>query len=195
MFRFTLATQITLSRMVFAIFAILCLYLPFMYHGFVALGFFLIAIVTDFFDGRVARARNEVSRLGIFLDPLIDKLMVLSVMIALIEFGIFPAVLVILTLFRELIVTSFRDFAGTKGIAIPSVMSGKVKSTLQFIALLIGILAIALGDARISADTDITRLASGVAHASVWVLTASVIAGYYGMWEIFSKNLKRVLQS
>jgi len=198
--RFTLATKITFSRIVFAILAIIALYGQFPYNTFVALAFFVIAIITDFFDGRVARARKEVSKLGIFLDPLIDKLMVLSVMIALIQFAVLPAWLVILTLFRELIVTSFRDFAGTKGISIPSVMSGKIKSCLQFLAIAVGISALCVLDFQImnaapspTGEPDVGMWPFLLRQISILILGLSVAVGYFGMWQIFSKNLKKVL--
>ncbi|MDB4979055.1 MAG: CDP-diacylglycerol/glycerol-3-phosphate 3-phosphatidyltransferase [Candidatus Peribacteria bacterium] len=184
--RFTLATKITASRVFFAALTIIFLYTNIPYSQWLSLFFFVLAIVTDFLDGYIARRNKEVSALGIFLDPLVDKLTVLSVLIALVDLRIAAFWLVILTLFRELIVTSFRDYAGTKGIAIPSVMSGKIKSTLQYMAILAGIMSFGL--------EEVTPGFGNFTFKISWLLLfASVIFAWYGMYDIFRNNLQNVL--
>ncbi len=186
--KLTLATRITLSRLVFAIASIVLLYTFFPYHYFVSLACFVIAIVTDFADGRVARKRKEVSPLGIMLDPLVDKLTVLSLLIALVDQTVVVWWMVILILFRELTVTSFRDYAISKGVSIPSVLSGKLKSVLQYLAIILALLTLGLAEVISNIGTLFF-----IFNLTWYVLLASIIVGYYGMIEIFRKNWKKVL--
>ncbi len=188
----TLATKITLSRMVFALASIVCLFIAFPYNAFASLACFVIAVATDFIDGRVARARKEVTPIGILLDPLVDKLTVLAILIALVEIAVVPAWMVILILFRELVVTSFRDYAISKGIAIPSVMSGKVKSTLQYLGIALALLLLGLADLLGKTSLDV-RVVTAVYELTFYTLLASIFLGYYGMFVIFRDNGRRVL--
>lgn len=109
----------------------------------IALGVFLLACFTDFLDGHIARARGIVTDFGRFIDPVADKLLVLSVMIMLVERGSLPAWLVIAVLARELSVDGLRMVAAGKGHVIAAGPLGKIKTTVQMVTI-----AAALIDAR-----------------------------------------------
>ena len=104
----------------------------------VASALFLVAAVTDFFDGHLARSRNQVSRLGRFLDPIADKLLVASVLLMLIgfnrvsELSYIPAVVI---LCREILVSGLREFLAEVHVSIPVSRLAKWKTALQLIAL------------------------------------------------------------
>ncbi len=98
---------------------------------------FIIASITDKLDGYIARSRNQVTTFGKFLDPLADKILVLSAMVVLVEMGKLPAWIPIIVLAREFIVSGFRLIAVEKGgVVIAASIWGKIKTVTQMIALI-----------------------------------------------------------
>lgn len=145
----TLATKITLARILFIPFFIMMFYIPQFSVGtienggyFVALILFVVLSLTDFVDGYIARAYNQVSDLGKFLDPLADKILVSSAMIMLLTVHLFPAWAIIAMLVREFIVAGIRMIAASEGIVIAADIAGKIKTILQMIALISGLLVL-----------------------------------------------------
>ena len=106
----TTASKITLVRVILIPVFMLFLYLSKATEAFkwAALAVFIIASLTDFVDGKIARSRNQVSDFGKFLDPLADKLLVISAMTIFCEWGIFPAWALMIVLTREFAVTGLR---------------------------------------------------------------------------------------
>jgi CDP-diacylglycerol--glycerol-3-phosphate 3-phosphatidyltransferase len=104
-------------------------------NEFIALIVFLVAALTDFLDGFIARRRKQVTRLGQLLDPAADKILTSSAFIALVELGLMPAWMVVVIVGREFAVSALRSIAAIQGIAISAVMAGKVKTTLQIITI------------------------------------------------------------
>lgn len=98
---------------------------------------FIIASITDKLDGYIARSRNQVTTFGKFLDPLADKILVLSAMVILVEKGLLPAWIPIIVLAREFIVSGFRLIAVEKGgKVIAASIWGKLKTVTQMTALI-----------------------------------------------------------
>ena len=97
---------------------------------------FVIAGLTDLLDGRIARARNLVTDFGKIMDPLADKILVLAAMVCLCERGEVPGWTIIIVLFREFLVSGMRIVAAAKGNVIAAGVSGKIKTTLQIISLI-----------------------------------------------------------
>jgi CDP-diacylglycerol--glycerol-3-phosphate 3-phosphatidyltransferase len=104
-------------------------------NSFIAGGLFAITGATDFLDGWVARRTGTVTLVGKFLDPLADKLIVMSVLIMLVHLGRVPAWLVILILAREFIVNGLRTMAMGEGIVIAAGQEGKYKTSIQIAAI------------------------------------------------------------
>lgn len=96
---------------------------------------FLVGCFTDWLDGYLARKRRIVTNLGRFLDPVADKLLVLSTMVALCGLGRFPAWVCVVVLFRELAVDGLRLVAVEQGRVIAAGKLGKIKTTLQMLTL------------------------------------------------------------
>lgn len=110
-----------------------------------AAALFILACVTDWLDGYLARSQGIVTDFGKFLDPVADKLLVLCTMIALSGFGRLPAWVCVVVLFRELMVDGLRLVAVQKGLVIAAGKLGKIKTTLQMtlvIAILLNVQAL-----------------------------------------------------
>lgn len=134
----TTASKITLIRVAFIPAYMVLMYLSggepnaWMWS---ALAVFIVASVTDFIDGHIARKYNQVSDFGKFLDPLADKLLVISAMAMFCEWGTFPAWALMIVLTREFAVTGLRLVAAPKGTVIAAGKSGKFKTASTMIGL------------------------------------------------------------
>ena len=134
----TLASKITMIRVAF-----IPLYMVLMYMSggqanlwmWIALAVFIIASLTDYVDGQIARKCNQVSDFGKFLDPLADKLLTISAMTMFTEWGSMPAWALMLVLAREFSVTGLRLIAVGKGKVIAAGWSGKVKTACTMVGL------------------------------------------------------------
>ena len=134
----TLASKITLIRVAF-----IPLYMVFMYRSggepgiwmWAGLAVFIIASITDFVDGQIARRFNQVSDFGKFLDPLADKLLTIAAMVMFCEWGMMPGWALMLVLAREFAVTGLRLIAVGKGTVIAAGWSGKVKTASTMVGL------------------------------------------------------------
>ena len=100
-----------------------------------ALGVFVVASISDFVDGYIARHYNQVTDFGKFLDPLADKLLICSILIEMVGLGWVPAWIVIIIIIRELAVTGLRAVAADKGVVIAADWYGKWKTVFQIIAM------------------------------------------------------------
>ena len=134
----TLASKITLVRVAF-----IPLFMVFMYQSggqtglwmWLAFAVFIIASLTDFVDGQIARRCNQVSDFGKFLDPLADKLLTIAAMVMFCEWGMMPAWALMLVLTREFAVTGLRLVAVGKGKVIAAGWSGKVKTACTMVGM------------------------------------------------------------
>ena len=119
------------------------IYMVFMYLSggnpglwmWLALGVFILASLTDYVDGQIARKCNQVSDFGKFLDPLADKLLTIAAMTMFCEWGSFPAWALMIVLTREFAVTGLRLVAVGSGTVIAAGWSGKVKTASTMIGL------------------------------------------------------------
>ena len=97
---------------------------------------FLAASITDTMDGQIARKRNIVTTMGKFLDPIADKLLVSSVLVALVQIGRISAYVAIIIICRELIVSGVRLLAADKNVVIAASALGKIKTVVQIVAII-----------------------------------------------------------
>lgn len=132
---FNIANNLTFMRILAVPFIIILMYFPTKLTCLLAMILFIVASLTDLFDGLLARRYNLVTSVGKFLDPLADKLLVSSVMIMLVELDWLSAWIVILILAREITVTGLRAIAVEQGQVIAADKYGKLKTIVQVIAL------------------------------------------------------------
>jgi CDP-diacylglycerol--glycerol-3-phosphate 3-phosphatidyltransferase len=134
----SLADQLTLVR-VLAVPVVIVLFLAdFHGHDYWATAVFIVAMSTDWFDGRVARRRGRTSELGSLLDPVADKLLVLTTLIMLVGEGVCPAWMVAAIVAREFLVSGLRLAALERGVVMHARDLGKLKTWSQATAAAVG---------------------------------------------------------
>ena len=137
----TLPNMLGLARIAATPIVMLLLLLPFPGAGLLAFVVYTAAASTDYLDGRIARARNQVSALGVFLDLTADKVLVAGVLIAMVEVGVLPTWIVASLLIRELVVQGVRQVAASASVVIAARGLGKWKAFATNVA--IGVLLLA----------------------------------------------------
>jgi CDP-diacylglycerol---glycerol-3-phosphate 3-phosphatidyltransferase len=136
---------LTLLRIVMVPLLVVALLTEFPDKEFWGLGIFLLAASTDLVDGIIARRTNRITRIGVLLDPIADKLLMSAAFISLVELGLAPAWIVTCIVGREFAVTALRMVALERHIAIAANSWGKAKTTAQVTAVAILILGHQLG--------------------------------------------------
>ena len=147
-----LPTKITVVRLILTVFILLLLCIPFSYFGFnfpkydfygvpvelnyiIAGVIFIIASLTDFLDGYLARKNNQVTDRGKMLDAIADKILVNSALIILAWKGFIPVIIPVLIVMRDTIVDVIKMEAGNKGKVVAAIKSGKIKTACMMIGL------------------------------------------------------------
>lgn len=169
----TTANKITVLRIILVPVFMILLYLDLPYW---ALAVYIIACVSDFVDGKIARKYNQVTDFGKFMDPLADKMLVLTAMCYFVEVKLIPGWVVALVLLREFGVSGLRLLAVEQGIVIAAAWSGKIKTGVTMVAL--GVLILAEQPWFVAAD---------VVAIVCWALI--LITTLYSGIEYFAKNI------
>lgn len=131
----TLATKITLLRILLVPLVVVLLYFESRTNCILAALAFGVAGITDWMDGYIARQHHMVTNMGKFLDPLADKLLICAVLIMLVDLDWAPAWVVIVIVSRELVITGLRTIAIDEGIVMAADRYGKIKTVLQIAAI------------------------------------------------------------
>lgn len=161
--------KLTLLRVLMIPVFLLVLYLGFPGSGYVALAVFVLASLTDLLDGHIARSRGLVTDFGKFMDPLADKVLVVTAMLWFVQCGQMPAWAVAIVIFREFAVSGMRLIAVEGGRVIAAGWSGKVKTASTMVCLILMFLPIP----------------SWMNTACVWVIVVTTV---YSGAEYFVKN-------
>ena len=136
----TTANKLTLCRVVMIPIFLVLLYVDFTGHLWAALAVFILASVTDFIDGYVARHYNQITDFGKFMDPIADKVLVISAMVMFVSWGRMPAWILVVVIARELAVSALRMIAVDNGRVIAAGWSGKVKTASTMVCICIMLL-------------------------------------------------------
>lgn len=168
--KLNLPTVLTLSRIVLIPVFIFTVY----QHPIFGAVIFAIASITDFLDGYLARRSGEITKFGIILDPIADKFLVISALIVLVDIKRLAVWIAITIIVREFLVTGLRVVALSKDIVIPAEIGGKIKTTLQIVAILCLILKESNFDINFFGFYDLYD----VGLVLIWIaLVLSIISG------------------
>lgn len=159
------ANKLTLTRVLMIPLFLVVLYLEFPFNQYIALAVFVLASVTDFVDGYIARHYDQVTDFGKFMDPLADKLLVVAAMLWFVEAGRFPAWALLIVVAREFAVTGLRLIAVEAGRVIAAAWSGKIKTACTMVGICIMFLfPNPVVDVVVMAVIVLTTLYSGVEY-------------------------------
>lgn len=137
-----LPNKLTVLRIILTPVYLAAMLIEFKYHYLVAALIFIIASITDFLDGKIARKNNLITTFGKLCDPVADKMLTTAALLAFMQLGLCNIWIVMIILTREFLVTSFRLVASAQGIVIPAGIWGKLKTASQMIfsiAIMLGI--------------------------------------------------------
>lgn len=131
-----LPNKLTCLRILLTFVFMFFLFLRGVASKYIALSVFLVASVTDFYDGHIARKTNQVTDFGKLMDPIADKILALAAFLAFVELKLVPAWMVVLIISRELIITGVRIVAVANGKVLAADSAGKHKTVSQMISIL-----------------------------------------------------------
>ena len=131
----TTANKLTIMRIALIPVFLVVLYLDFAGARWWALGIFIVACLTDFADGYIARHYNQITNFGKFMDPLADKMLVMAAMCYFVEYGQMPGWCLAIVLLREFAVSGMRLVAVEQGRVIAAAWSGKIKTASTMVAI------------------------------------------------------------
>lgn len=148
--------------------------------GLVAFFVFSLAAWTDFFDGWIARRRDEVSPLGVFMDLTADKVLVAGVLIAMVEIGLLPSWIVATVLIREIVVAGVRQIAAAESVVIPARALGKAKTVATLGGMALLLLAF---DAATGGPLAGTGAGPALEAVGFWTMVAATVLAVVSGWD------------
>lgn len=168
---------LTLFRIFLVPFLVVVLLTKFSGSEYAGLTIFLVAAITDFFDGYFARRYNKITKLGALLDPMADKLLMSAAFISLVELGLARAWMIVIIIGREFAVDGLRAIAAQQGVTIAASPLGKTKTVSQVIAVSLLILSYELGEYKF------------IAELSLWVVMLFALVSAVDYFIKFSRAL------
>lgn len=185
-----LPNKLTLLRVIlvpFFVFFLLTDFMPF--SKLAALVIFVAASVTDALDGHIARSRSLVTTFGKFLDPLADKVLVLSALICFCRLGIVGAVPVIIIMTREFMVSGLRLVTANEGVVVAAGIWGKLKTAFTLVAEVVILFTLCLD---IGSGTNAEAIVNVINQTLIWIATALTVisGGVYlkGYWKYIDSS-------
>ncbi len=148
--------------------------------GLAAFVVFALAGLTDWADGWLARRRDEVSPLGVFMDLTADKVLVAGVLVAMVEVGLVPTWMAATIVIRELVISGIRQVAAAASVVIPARALGKSKTATTLVGMAILLLA---WDAMTGGPLASTGMAAGLEAAGFWVMVAATVLTLVSAWD------------
>lgn len=183
-----LPNRLTFSRLLMTPFAVALLflkdYIP--YNFLISSILFLLAMFTDILDGIIARKFHLITKLGAFLDPLADKLILILYFIFLQNYGIYPLWLLLVFFGREMIVDGFRSFAVSQNVYVGAIKSGKLKALFQTFSIVLGLSFVCIENNQffgINMDSQILE------YGAFYSMLIALIISLIGMVILLKNNL------
>ena len=180
----TLPTQLSLLRIPLTFIIMALLFIPGWIAKAGALAGFLLASVTDWLDGYLARRWHQTSPLGALLDPIADKVLILGTFLAFVQLRLIPAWMVLIIALREFLITGVRLVAASRHIVLSAAREGKHKTVSQIVTIIVVLLILALQEALGNAFTPQARaLMQWIVLGCLWVtMVLTVISGASFFW-------------
>ena len=157
--------------------------------GIAAFVIFGIAALTDWADGWLARRRDEVSPLGVFMDLTADKVLVAGVLVAMVEVGLLPTWMVATIVVRELVISGVRQVAAAADVVIPARALGKSKTATTLVGMAVLLLA---WDAMTGGPLAATDLAGTLEALGFWLMVAATALTVVSGWDYLRVGLKHM---
>ena len=182
-----LPNQLTILRIILTFVFMFFIFSQGLTFKILALLVFTAAALTDLFDGRIAKARNLITDFGKIMDPIADKILVLAAFLSFIQLQLIPAWTVMVIILREVMITSLRIFALSKGKVIAASQSGKHKAVSQMTAIFIILISMILKEVMLNLSTwqtsfdKTTHLIAYIAMLITAILT--LISGLSYLWD------------
>ncbi|MFH1283725.1 MAG: CDP-diacylglycerol--glycerol-3-phosphate 3-phosphatidyltransferase [bacterium] len=187
-----LANKLTVFRLLLIPVLMIFTFIDNFYTRLFALTIFIIAGITDLYDGAIARRTNTVTTLGIFLDPLADKLLISAVLVSFVELREIniPAWMIVLVISREFIITGLRLVAVSKGRVIASTKSGKFKTSSQ-VTTIITIFVVLIVNSGLYHFLDIPI--GSLVYYNGWINYAGLLLEKLPYWLMFLTTILTVM--
>jgi CDP-diacylglycerol--glycerol-3-phosphate 3-phosphatidyltransferase len=177
------ANRLTLSRLVLTVLFVLALSSSWQYARTCALVIFLIAGLTDFIDGEIARRYGVITNFGKLMDPLVDKIMMAAAFISLVPLKAVPAWAATTVVARDFLITGLRLMASARGQVLPAERMGKTKTSWQIITVIFFLGLLSMVELRYASDTSTwwLRAWSEAGPVLVWITVALTIYSGLGL--------------
>lgn len=181
-----IANKLTTLRLLLAFVFMAFLFMHGLIYKVIALLVFGFASLTDLFDGWLARKRNEITDLGKLLDPIADKVLVLSAFLSFVEMHLIPAWMVVIIIIREFLITGLRILAVTRGKVLEAGISGKHKTVSQMLTIFFILIALVVREVGIQQDFWNIRVDNAVNLGIILLMfitvALTVSSGFSYMW-------------
>lgn len=179
---------LTVFRIILTPVFIICLFYEASWAKPVALGVFIVASVTDAWDGYLARKKKQISRTGAFLDPLADKILVSSAFISFAIMGKIPYWMVALIIFRDLFVTGLRMLFLSRGLSLVTTKIAKLKTSVQITAIVIILSHMTLKAFQLAGADDLIQFIESVRLIYYAVFLVTVFTLYTGFGYLYANR-------
>ena len=179
------ANRLTLSRLALTILFVVALNSDWEYRHTAALAVFLVAGITDFFDGEIARRYGSVTNFGKLMDPLVDKIMMAAAFISLVPLKAIPAWAATAVVGRDFLITGLRLLASAKGEILPAERLGKHKTSWQIVTVVFFLLLFSARELRTGIETNVwwIRAWTEAGPALVWItIGLTLYSGFAYAW-------------
>lgn len=181
----SLPNRLTIFRMGLTVFLVWVLFYPGLAAKVIAAVIFLLASWTDFYDGHYAKKHNLVTDFGKIMDPVADKLLILAVFFVFMTMHIVALWMFVVIFVREVAVTAIRFYAMSRGKILAAEQAGKIKTVLQFTAILLILLFLILAESSFQGHWPrlfVIQLSRGI-HVLMFVVVAvTLISGISFVW-------------
>jgi CDP-diacylglycerol---glycerol-3-phosphate 3-phosphatidyltransferase len=177
--KMNLPNKLTMGRIASVPLFVACLLSGNLWGQYLALLVFVVAAITDYWDGRIAREQNLVTSFGKIMDPLADKLLMASAFISFVQMGFAPAWMVILIIGREFAITGLRVLAAVEGRVIAASTSGKHKTISQIVAV---ILILVVNTVVVSLQAWVPPWQETLSALGTWGKAMILFAEYVPYW-------------